>query len=40
MTQQPTRFPDVGGQTEVLVESDLDPNEVDLSDLTAADEED
>ena len=39
MTQQPARFPDVGDQTEVLVEPDVDPNGVDLSDLTDADEE-
>jgi hypothetical protein len=39
MSQQPSKFPDVGEQTEVLVEPDVDANEVDLSDLTDADEE-
>ena len=35
----PNDFPDVGDQTETLVNPDLDPNEVDLSDLTDAEEE-
>jgi hypothetical protein len=39
VSEQPTRFPDVAEEPDVLVEPDLDPNEVDLSDLTDAEEE-